>query len=110
MCGAWCVTVWFQISSDSGAEAFGGAGQRMPCCCLRCRGASSLSRTAAAAAHVLQVACVDQMRQLNAAATDAASGADLLRFARARKCNAAAAVQVPLLCVSVTIAFAKDRD
>jgi hypothetical protein len=50
------------------------------------------------------------MRQLNAAATEASSGADLLRFARARKCNAAAAVQVRRLCVSDIIAYAKDRD
>jgi hypothetical protein len=34
------------------------------------------------------------MRELNASATGDMSGADLLRFAHARKCNAAAAVQV----------------
>jgi hypothetical protein len=45
--------------------------------------------------HALfQISCVTQMRELDATATDDASGADLLRFARARKCNAAAALQV----------------
>ncbi len=41
-----------------------------------------------------QVTCVAQMRELNPSATEKLSGADLQRFSRARKCNAAAAVQV----------------
>jgi hypothetical protein len=41
-----------------------------------------------------QVNCVSHMRELNPSATEKLSGADLLRFSRARKCNAAAAVQV----------------
>jgi hypothetical protein len=48
----------------------------------------------AAVHNVLQVSCVSEMRTLDPTATAVVSGADLLRYARARKCNAAAAIQV----------------